>query len=84
VVRDVLFSGAENCIRSSTVILREGVPCSPDGGRSRSYCALRLGVNGVFGVLGVKMYRPLHFGHLIRLSPDDTLRVWLVVPARRG
>jgi hypothetical protein len=42
------------------------------------------GVLGVVGVLGVKRYRPLHFGHREGSSEDEIRLFRLGVPARRG
>jgi hypothetical protein len=46
----------------------------------------KAGVNGVRGVLGVEIYRPLHFGQRTRSSADEEEigRKPLGLPARRG
>lgn len=55
--------------------------------RSFRGAAPKAGVKGVKGVLGVDMYRPLHFGHRIGSSveeDDEIGRIPLTFPARRG
>lgn len=68
----------------SSSVVRDGV----SGGRVRSLrmAALKAGVNGVEGVLGVDMYRPLHFGQRMVSSVDDDEigRMPLSLPALRG
>jgi len=79
------YRGCSNgALRAEGVVLVDGVK----GGRIRSFRKLlpKAGAKGVSGVLGVDMYRPLHFGHRVKSSDGevDGGRAPFVFPARRG
>jgi hypothetical protein len=80
----LVFCTGPAYIGTSFSVVRAGVK-----GMRRSFrrpAPPKAGVKGVRGVLGVEMYRPLHFGHRngSSLDEEETDRKPFDFPARRG